>query len=78
MSAYSYRQGGTTYRCTIYSRGVIGSVCAFCDQPSTRLCDGPPWSKHRHTCDATICARCATRTGVDRDLCPDCVKGNRS
>jgi hypothetical protein len=55
--------------------------CAFCGEPSTKVCDFPVrdsagnhikwYARDRHTCDKPICERCATSIGVDRDLCPE-------
>lgn len=38
-----------------------------CGKRATRLCDWPVASGV--TCDASLCARCATRVGGDVDLC---------
>ena len=52
--------------------------CDFCDYPSTLLCDFPVREYTAlsgeiivtKTCDARICARCATPVGPDKDYCP--------
>jgi len=45
--------------------------CAFCGAPHTKLCDEPlRGAKAGKTCDAKMCARCATPAGDNRDLCP--------
>jgi len=43
--------------------------CAFCNQPSTKLCDYP-LTKGR-TCDTPMCDEHAKRQGVNLDTCPD-------
>ena len=40
-----------------------------CGCAADLLCDGPAASG---TCDAPICANCATEIGPDRHLCPSC------
>lgn len=48
--------------------------CAFCHKrPAVKLCDFPVVVGdigHTRTCDAEICAECATSVGPDRDHCP--------
>jgi hypothetical protein len=48
------------------------SLCAFCRQPSTKLCDFPTRGRtgRRKPCDAPICNSCATSLGPNSDLCP--------
>lgn len=42
--------------------------CAFCERPSTLLCDHPILDK---TCDKPLCRAHAVRVGKDRDYCHD-------
>src|SRR5258707_12570960 len=43
--------------------------CKFChNQPVAKLCDFPVGPKK--TCNAGMCARCATSVGNDLDYCP--------
>jgi hypothetical protein len=48
--------------------------CAFCERPSTRLCDfivSPPQQvTHKRTCDAPMCDEHAQRVGPNKDYCP--------
>ena len=44
--------------------------CKFChNQPVAKLCDFPTGPKGK-TCDAGMCAKCATSVGPDQDYCP--------
>ena len=43
--------------------------CAFCGQPSSKLCDMP--LLHGKTCDKPLCEAHAVRQGPDVDWCPD-------
>tara|TARA_B100000378_G_scaffold56148_1_gene41462 strand:- start:936 stop:1211 length:276 start_codon:yes stop_codon:yes gene_type:complete len=58
--------GGRAIICS--GRGRSKARCA-CGRPGTLLCD---WKmgEARKTCDAPICALCATSPAPDKDLCP--------
>jgi hypothetical protein len=58
----------------ICSRGSSPKPCQFCGvkiYKGGKLCD---WPNSNGTCDAFMCAKCATHTGRDRDVCPPHAK----
>ena len=50
-------RGGRSKRCSFCSTGYVEKLCDF-DVGKGR------------TCDAGMCAKCATNVGEDRDFCP--------
>lgn len=53
----------------VCSRGPRRARCA-CGKPATRLCDWKVPGRRSGTCDAPICASCATSPAPDKDICP--------
>jgi hypothetical protein len=51
------------------SRGPRRQRCA-CGKPATLLCDWKLRGARTLTCDAPICAACATSPAPEKDLCP--------
>lgn len=56
--------------------GTTGIVCSRtkpkrckCGAPATRLCDWKVPGKKSGTCDAPLCANCATSPAPGKDLC---------
>lgn len=45
--------------------------CRGCGRPATLECDWKVPGRKSGTCDAPICARCATSPAPGKDLCPD-------
>lgn len=58
--------GGTAIVCT----GRRARKKCACGQTATLECDWKVPSKKSGTCDAPICAKCATSPAPDKDLCP--------
>lgn len=51
--------------------------CSGCgEMTATKLCDG--MAPSGATCDAAICAHCATSIGENQDLCPGCAAARPS
>lgn len=48
--------------------------CAFCQDWSVALCDGPNPKRKSKTCDRPMCWKHRTMVGADKDLCPTCLK----
>lgn len=57
--------GGNAIVCT-----GRGKRCRSCKRPATLECDWKVPKRRSGTCDAPICARCATSPAPGKDLCP--------
>lgn len=71
--------GHTTFTCRL---GAGPRKCAYCDRPSTKLCDFVSGHdsyavmeqrqaivKIARTCDKPLCGQCAVSVGIDKDHC---------
>jgi len=55
---------------TVCSRGRRKAPkCAYCSQPSTKLCDG---KREKGTCDRPMCPAHVSITSGSTDFCRDC------
>ena len=62
--------GATVFVCRGRNRRDVEKLCKFCKVKFTsRLCDFE--TALGKTCDAEMCAECATAIAEDKDLCPD-------
>lgn len=52
-----------------YSTNPKTKKCAYCDLPSSKLCDAP--TTLGNTCDTPMCFRHTTRAGKNIDFCRD-------
>jgi hypothetical protein len=57
-------------RAIVCGRSRRRPKCVGCGQPATLECDWKMPRKKSGTCDAPICARCATAPAQDKDICP--------
>ena len=64
--------GETGFICT-RGRAYGGTYRCACGKPSEFQCDAPSRRKSG-TCDAHLCAGCATKVGPDRHLCQEHAK----
>ena len=47
--------------------------CAFCQEWSVALCDGPSITRKSGTCDKPMCEKHRKPVGPNQDMCPKCV-----
>lgn len=51
--------------------GTVRRERCRCGQRGTLLCDWKMPERRSGTCDAPMCAKCATSAGPNKDICPD-------
>lgn len=63
--------GGGNFAIVCGRRSGREKRCKWCEKVATKLCDFPlRGEKAGKTCDAPMCKDCATKWGIDKDLCP--------
>lgn len=77
--------GSFAIACTRGRKKKSDPRCSRCGRPAGLLCDGAvtparregeelvPFYEDARSCDAPICALCATRVAKNVDLCPRCA-----